>query len=160
MPKPPPIIDGSVLDEMLAKAEAARLDSILAAKVRLVATIRRTGCYGHCPKYEARVFSNDSVVYNGMTYVDRKGLYEARTDSSWTQAILNKALAINFFDLHDTYPENGEMISGLPSVITSVHLSDISKTIEHNYDAPKALCDFEAFFETQLAQLRWTKVYR
>lgn len=160
MPKAPPIIDGSVLDEMLAQAEAARRDSLLAAKVRLIASIRRTGCRGQCPAYEAKVFSNDSVSYNGIVFVEREGLYEAQADSAWTKAILDKAFKINYFELRDTYPESGKLILDLPSVITSLHLNTTEKTIKNNYDAPEALTEFEAFFEAQLEQLRWSKVYR
>ncbi len=159
-PKAPAVVDGAILDQMLARTRAAKRDSLLAAKVRLVATIKRTGCRGRCPVYEARVFSNDSVSYNGILHVVRDGLYEARVDSSWSQAILGRAMALDYFALRDTYPENGILILDLPSTITSIHLNTSEKTIWNNYDAPQALIEFEQFFEAHLETLHWTPVYR
>ena len=159
MPKPPPIVDGSVIDQMLAEHKAARRDSLLAAKVRLVAMIRRTGCYGHCPVYIAQVFSNDSVSYLGVRHVAREGLYEAKADTAWTNAIVTKAKAIHYFELKDAYPAQEQWIESLPSIITTVHLDGEKKMIHHNHDAPKQLIAFEQFFESQLQKLRWMPVY-
>lgn len=158
MPLPPPIIDASMLEELDKKTEAALRDSILAKKTTLIAKIKRTGCYGKCPEYEAQVFSNDSVYYIGFEHVAREGRFSSFASKDWIVSILQMASEIDYNNLNDVYPETGKPIKGLPTTFTMINLAGTEKTVENNYDAPQELMEFEHFFELQLEKLSWSKL--
>lgn len=147
--KPPPT--GAAADTLTA------LDSLLlpTAEPRLLASLKRTPCYGRCPVYEIQFFSNGEVVFNGERNLRRLGIFLARVPESTLRQILEQAGQARFFELKDAYPESGAAITDLPETITFVNNGKARKTITNYYDAPLPLLRFEQFLDEIANGLDW-----
>ncbi|MDX1943131.1 MAG: DUF6438 domain-containing protein [Saprospiraceae bacterium] len=158
LPPTSAVIDPSKIEEAdsLAHEQYRIADSL--AQPHLVIALKRTSCYGKCPVFEANVFSDGKAIYKGMNHVEMIGIYEALADTSWRSKILEKALSIQYLILADSYPIDGQAIANLPTTSTAIFINGKSKSIQNNFDAPKALIEFEAFLEKALSELNWTKV--
>lgn len=111
--------------------------------IELIASIRKTPCYGYCPVFEYKYYSDGRVSYNGQLHVDRIGVYETWVDIEFKSKIESLAQSIKYFSLEEEYPPNGRRIEDLPSTITYLKIDDREKSIKNNYDSPLVLRDFE-----------------
>lgn len=157
-PQPPAIIDGDKLEEADAAVQRQEIIKDSLAQPRLVLMLKRTGCFGTCPVFEAKVFSDGRAIYDGLRHVAQIGLFEASVDSAWIQHVFERAKEINYWDFYEAYPSGGEPIPDLPTTITQLRLGETEKTIRNNFDPPKALVDFEHWLEIELQKLDWKKI--
>ena len=67
----------------------------------LVASLERTTCYGDCPYYEVKVYSNGVAIYNGRKNVEYLGLHEGVLSQKQIRQLLDKAKSVGY-----TYLEN------------------------------------------------------
>lgn len=123
----------------------------------LVASLRRTPCYGKCPAYELRFLSNGVVTYEGTAHVERLGLYESFVNLSVLREIQQKARDAGFFQLADRYPTDGSPIVDFPNTITFVRSGRLEKSVTNNHQAPEALQAFEQYLDGIGEQLTWRK---
>ncbi len=156
-PQPPAIVDATKLEEADAAVQQEQMIRDSLAQPYLVIMLKRTGCYGNCPVFEAKVFSDGQVTYDGIRHVELISLFESSVDSTWIQRVFERAKEINYFDLDEAYPSGGEPIPDLPTTITYLRLGEKEKTIRNNFDPPKALVDFEQWLERELKKLDWKK---
>lgn len=133
------------------------LDSLLlpTAEPRLLASLKRTPCYGRCPVYEIQFFSNGEAVFNGERNLRRLGIFLARVPESTLRQILEQAGQMDFFELKDEYPANSPAIPELPETITFVNNGKKQKTVINYYDAPLPLLRFEQFLDELANGLDW-----
>ncbi|GJM32659.1 MAG: hypothetical protein DHS20C18_16600 [Saprospiraceae bacterium] len=131
---------------------------IVSLKPHLIATIRKTACYGKCPVYEAKFYSDGRATYHGRKFVDLEGYFVAPIDDEFIIEIIDTANSLGYFKLEDTYPVSGRNITDLPNVITMVNDGKQEKTITNNHEAPANLVDFERYLEQQIDLLDWTEV--
>lgn len=124
----------------------------------LVASMQRTKCYGKCPNYEAKVFSNGLVLFDGKAHSKRVGLHEAYLLEADIDSLLSQAEQLSYFDLSQNYPENGFVLLELPSTITYLKQGEKEHTIKNNHNAPKQLRVYERYFEELLETLEWKAV--
>lgn len=113
-------------------------------------TIERTPCMGVCPWYNATIYENGLVVYDGKRNVTNIGMYITQLTPEQLIALKRKAEAINYFKLNDKY--NNESVTDLPGTTTSVQLNGKRKTILNRFAGPNELNEFEksidALFDT------------
>ncbi|NJL73799.1 MAG: hypothetical protein HC892_00950 [Saprospiraceae bacterium] len=128
------------------------------AESYVLASIKRTGCYGKCPVYEAKVFSNGIVLYEGKQFSAREGIYEAYLTQNQIDSLLVQADSARFFDLQPLYPTDGAKLLDLPSTFTYLKKDKAEKEIINNHSAPKSLKYFEQYFDQLLLQLDWKPV--
>ena len=138
--------------------EFVLLDEVEQERAFVVASIERTGCYGKCPNYKAKIFSNGLVLYEGKSHVEKEGVFEAYIVQNQVDSLIAQADSISFFELSSAYPSNGIEIYDLPNTNTFIKSEDYEKTITNNHNAPKILRNYEIYFEQILEQLDWKKV--
>jgi len=126
----------------------------------LLFTLKKTGCYGTCPAYDVKLFSDGHIIYNGVEDVPRLGKFESRIDPIRINEIFKQADAHRFFELAEFYPLNEKMINELPSTTTFFKKGSIEKTITNNHDSPIVLRSFEKYLENWLETISWTKVQK
>lgn len=124
----------------------------------LVASIERTTCYGKCPYYEAKVYSNGLVIYHGKKDVALLGKHQAIIPPEKLEALNQKAKTIGYFDLNDKYPLKGLGIIDFPVCITSLQTENQKKIIYNRNDSPQSLVEYQEFFDETLEALEWTKI--
>jgi len=128
------------------------------APPHLALRLEKTSCFGNCPSFEIKLFSDGRAQWNGKHHTERLGMYESHVDEDFVQTIFAKALQINYFSLSDHYPINGKYLSDLPNTITYLNDSYIEKSILRNHNGPKPLRNFEAFIIERFEELSWEKL--
>lgn len=86
-PQPPAIVDATKLEKADAAVQQEQMIRDSLAQPYLVIMLKRTGCYGTCPVFEAKIFSDGQAIYDGVRHVERIGLFEASVDSIWIQRV-------------------------------------------------------------------------
>jgi len=124
----------------------------------VVASIKKTPCFGRCPVYEATLYSDNRIVYNGKSYTEKEGLHEASITDEQLKELLRAALAADYFQLAETYPIEGRPIPDLPNTITYLKIGERENEVRNNHDAPQLLRDYEQAFVQLLKTLKWEAV--
>ncbi|MBI5915652.1 MAG: hypothetical protein HY842_09765 [Bacteroidetes bacterium] len=119
-----------------------------------VAGFQKTACFGRCPVYQVKFFSDGKVTWYGQMNVERKGWHEARVQPEVLKSIRDKAHAVKFWDFYNEYPQ-GKKVADLPGTITYVRAGDMEKQIIDTHQAPDALKEFEKFMEELINSLTW-----
>jgi len=139
-------IDSTFLKDTLPKITTAP---------HLLLKFERTACYGHCPAFVFKVYTNGDATYEGKRHVERTGIHLAYLTPAQLDSLQSRAHRAQLLQLSDSYPENGPPIPDLPNAITQYVQGDTAKTITHNHAAPSSLLDFEAYLETLIETLQW-----
>jgi hypothetical protein len=129
--------------------EPARLH---AAQLRhgheLLASIKRTACFGSCPAYELRVYRDGTVEYKGVSSVQTMGAAAGRVSDEDLAALDDLFIRNGYVDLDSSY--ESPSCCDAPTVYTTYSPGGCKKSVAHYLgadDVPKALFDIEAGFE-------------
>ena len=154
----PVINDSMLLDVPVIQDSVQLVDIAPPSPVKLLVSFLKTSCFGKCPEYEARFYSDGRVVYVGKKYVQHIGTYEANIDKVELDQLKGQAMDAGFENLAEVYPMNGRQISDLPVTVTGFYFNGTFKKIVNNHDAPKALIRLEQYLEQYLEALVWKKI--
>jgi hypothetical protein len=124
-------------------------------KKELIISLERTPCYGTCPIYKIKIFSDGSAFYHGERFVEKIGNYEFSVSKETLNYILKKADEIGFFELEDKYTAN---ITDLPKTITFIKNGKHKKRVVDYYGAPKTLKEFESLVDGCIDYRRMKKL--
>ena len=108
--------------------------------------IRKTPCYGKCPSYEATLYGNGQVLYNGKSNVDLLGRYLFTMPVKTINNIQNQARRAGYHKLNKEYMLNPD----LPSTITTITFDGKTSTIEVQGNAPDRLKDLLVFIDQEI----------
>jgi hypothetical protein len=122
-----------------------------------MAGFEKTACFGKCPTFQVKFYSDGRVTYNGKMNVERLGMYEARTDNATLKRIKDKANEVGYFDFYNEYPV-GKRIADLPSTITFLRVGDMEKQVKDTHEGPEKLKEFERYLEEIINGLTWKVV--
>jgi hypothetical protein len=133
-----------------------------------LAYISRGHCFGRCPVYETTIFNNGIVLYKGIANVERTGLHHSRLSQLQLDALIDSALALNYFKLNDTFPTGQVRIADLPTTHTMVQVNaDRHAIVNRNFESMDntasykqwlALMRFEDFIDATVAALKFERV--
>jgi len=123
--------------------------------VSLFASISKSPCYGTCPVYEMKIYSDGKVEYEGKRNVERIGKYIATISEEQMQKFVTVANEINYFKLEDKYDSP---ITDVPSTTTTLSVNGSAKSVYRRADYPNKILRFEALFEDLFELLVWKKV--
>ena len=123
----------------------------------LLASLERTTCYGDCPYYEVKVYSNGVVTYNGRKNVEYLGLHKGVLSQEQIRQLLDKAKAVGYIYLANKYPIKGLGIIDFPVCITSVREGESKKMVYNRNDSPQRLIEFQDFFDELIEDVEWKK---
>jgi len=126
-----------------------RLDS------EIVITIERGACFGSCPIYSAQIYSDGTVIYKGVDFVKIKGKRRHRISKDRVNQLIKAFEQINYFSLKDKYDvdENGQSVTDMPTITTSISLNGKYKKVIDYYFPPKELVALEDLID-KLAGLK------
>jgi hypothetical protein len=122
----------------------------------LVARIQRTACFGRCPIYTLSVYESGYVDYIGEKWVEKEGRFSSRVDQSLIDQLMQKAKAINYFELEHTY--DSKYVTDLPATITTLKGEDGFHVVVNRYQAPEQLTQFAQEFDQLFQDLAWKSV--
>ena len=118
----------------------------------LIISMKRTACYGTCPVYELRIYSDHMATLTAEEHLELEGDYSAKISDETYQGIVDAFNASDFFDFEDEYTSN---MSDLPT--TFIYYSDLrrSKKIRDYYGSPEELRQLEDRVEALITDLDW-----
>ena len=119
-----------------------------------VAGFRKTACFGKCPVYEVKFFSDNTATWNGKMHVERMGQFTAKLESGTLKSIKDKANEVGYIELYNQYPIEHK-VADLPTTITYLRIGDMEKIIKNTHDAPAQLTEYEAYLEGIINSLDW-----
>lgn len=115
----------------------------------ILITIERQPCLGSCPVYSARIYTDGTVIYNGVDSVKVIGEKRYKIAEEWVKRLLEAFEKADYFSFKDEYisDENGKTLTCLPTTITSILLNGKKKQVINYYKAPKELERLETAIE-------------
>ena len=109
-------------------------------KRKPIISIKRTACYGQCPVYSIKIFSNGNAIYNGQQFVKENGVVNFSVKKREIDSILNKADEIKFFKMKEKYTAP---ITDLPSCFVIIK----GKKVEDYYNSPNELKELQQMID-------------
>lgn len=134
---------------------AAVKDTIRDMAPHLVLRYEKTNCYGRCPSYIFKVYSNGDATYEGKRHVEYVGMHLGTIELGQIDSLHTKASAIDIFSLANIYPENAPIIADLPNTLIAYIANGEEKKIKDNYLAPASLKSFEEWVEQLANSISW-----
>ena len=153
-PEPPVLVEAPVEVASVPLPPQASVDAPI-----ILTSIRRSGCFGTCPVYEAKIFSNGRAIYEGKRNVAKLGLFEAMVPAELMDQLKRTLVETGYFGFEKSYPRDAKtMISDLPTVYTSASDGVRKNAVRNNHLAPEELHRFEDAVDQMLDQLMWTRI--
>jgi hypothetical protein len=147
-----PLTDSSTL---VSIDTMAIQDTIQDMAPHLVLRYEKTSCYGRCPSYIFKVYSNGDVTYEGRRHVDHVGMHLGTIPINQVDSLQEKASDIDIFSLSDVYPENGKTMVDFPNTLITYIADGQEKKIKDNHLAPAPLAAFEKWIEQLAHSVSW-----
>lgn len=125
-------------------------------KRKIVITLRRLQCYGHCPVYDLTILGSGKVVFKGEKFVDAVGTKIKTIDKEKIRELVSEFEKANFFSLKDSYDER--MATDLSGAIVSIKVKGKTKTVHHYHgdtNAPKELSVLEDKIDEIVGTKEW-----
>ena len=122
----------------------------------IVITMERTECFGLCPVYTLTVYGNGTIIYEGEKFVTTQGRVETTISKEKIEQLVSEFEETGYYSLDDDYTE--QTITCAPSVITSITIDGITKTIEHyhgDFNAPDQLTELENKIDEIVNSNQW-----
>lgn len=115
-----------------------------------VIVFRKTPCFGTCPHYEASIYADGRVSYEGFKYAPVEGKRELKMPIETVNNILAEAKAARFTELPEKY---GAGISDLPSTsLTITPAAGPGKTVTVEGQAPVELQNLLSYVQKQVEE--------
>lgn len=127
-------------------------------EVYVMVKFKKTPCYGKCPIYDVQMFNNGRVLYNGKKFVERVGTYEAKMSDADVKMVKQKFFDVEFLDMANEYPIDGQKIMDLPSTIIDFRVGDMIKQVRDKHGAPEKLKEFEKWLADYFDGLNWVMI--
>jgi len=118
----------------------------------LFAFMERTPCYGRCPIYKMWIYKSGYVLYEGINFVEREGVWTTQLSTEDLQQIASKGKEIDYFNLDDEYDSP---ITDIPACITTLNIDGRKKTVRDRHNAPAALREFEKLIDAVVEKKQW-----
>lgn len=98
-------------------------------------TLERTVCFGSCPIYSVTIASDGRVTFEGRQYTKIKGIVRGKISRKKFRQLVAQFQQTEYFSLPDRFVPGTkvcpQMVTDMPSAITSIHLQGKSKTVSH-----------------------------
>ena len=116
---------------------------------KVVMSIARTPCFGSCPTYEAVLYENGLLTYNGKRFTVKTGHYYAKVSAKEMNTVKKWIIDAGIFNFKDRYPEDDIAPTDLPSCKLYFRHGDKEKNIvDKNWNTPEPLSALENKIET------------
>lgn len=137
----------------LEQANAGGDDSV--QERTFFASINRGACYGKCPIYAMRIYSDGFVELTGTRFMEPIGEYTGKISKTQIQSFIDKANEIGFFALEEVYDSP---VTDIPAITTSIVINGKQKTVMRRVGYPERIREFENLFDELLTTVKWQAV--
>lgn len=116
---------------------------------KVVMSIARTPCFGSCPTYDATLYENGLLIYEGKRFTVKTGKYYAKVSSNDMANVKKWFIEAGIFNFKDRYPEDDIAPTDLPSC--KLYFSNGKKEkniVDKGWNTPEPLTALENKIET------------
>lgn len=133
----------------------------LAQQPEPLVTLRRTACYGTCPVYSVEIFADGFIRYIGIKFVQYTGEHRAVVPQQSVENLVADFLKADYFAFQDRYDSQKDSKgriwtwTDLPTVITSLRVGTMKKSVQDYAFAPRRLIELEDEIDRIANTKRW-----
>jgi hypothetical protein len=126
-----------------------------------VITLKRTACLGTCPVYSLEIFDDGFIRFVGIDFVQYTGEQRSVVPQEFVENLVADLLKADYFSFQDSYETckdpmgRTQMITDLPTVVTSLRVGKTKKTVRHYACAPRRLGDLEQEIDRVANSKHW-----
>jgi len=129
-------------------------------------TLERTVCFGTCPIYSVTIASDGQVTFEGRQYTKVTGIARGKISQKKFRQLVTQFQQMDYFSLPNDFSPGTkvcpQMVTDMPSAITSIRLKGKSKTVSHyhgcgNSGALAQLTALENKIDEVAETQRWIK---
>ena len=113
--------------------------------------LKRTECYGTCPVYKVKIYSNGIVEYNGVMFVKKIGSYQWKIDKKAVNLLNEYIKKHGYFGIKKKEPT--QIMTDHPYCITSIQLKDKSFRKIDNYKGDNCYSKRLTTFENKIDKI-------
>ena len=118
----------------------------------MVISMKKTPCYGTCPVYEIKIFTNHKASLIAERNLPHIGEYTAIVPTEKYNELVDAFSNSSFFEFEDSYVAG---ITDLPTTFIYFSNQRRSKKIKDYYGSPQELKDLETMVAKLLDELQW-----
>lgn len=118
----------------------------------VILSMERTACFGVCPVFEAKLYRNGLLLYNGKMFTDHTGCGYAQVTKQEMDELTRYIQQSGFFSLENKYPTEEEAPTDLPGCYLYFKSGTMEKRIENHYwQTPEVLTAIEKRVDSLIA---------
>lgn len=121
------------------------------------ASINRGACYGKCPIYSMKIYSDGFVELTGTRFMEPMGEFTGMISKAQLNTFIEKANEIGFFAMEEVYDSP---VTDIPAITTSIVINGKQKTVMRRVGYPERIREFENLFDELLTSVKWIPVER
>lgn len=124
----------------------------------VLASLRRTACYGWCPSYELTIYEDGRVEYDGRDYVKTKGKVTSKVDAAKLEAVREAFRSAQFFSLGNYKYDSTKDPTDGPSAVLYYAEAGRAKIVDHyggSGRAPATVATLEDAIDSLLGVEQW-----
>lgn len=118
----------------------------------IVVSFEQTACFGTCPVHKMEIFGNGNAKYHGDRNVKFAGDFIAHVSPKQLAEIIDRANAINFFELKAEYTAP---VTDLPTSIIYIRDGKKKHQVKAYAEYPKELADFIKYLYEVSQNIDW-----
>ena len=120
----------------------------------ILLSMKKSGCYGPCPVYKMKIYTNGFVTLIAEEHLDLQVEYYAKLPGSTVKALVSKFNEAGFFEMEGQYTS---IIKDLPTTWIYFSNEGRQKRIKDYDGAPESLKELENELSLLLESEDWKK---
>lgn len=120
----------------------------------VVVSFEQTACFGTCPVHKMEIYGRGNAKYHGDRNVKFEGDFIANVSPKQLAEIIDKANAINFFELEAEYTAP---VTDLPTSIIYIKDGNKKHQVKAYAEYPKELADYIKYLYEVSQKIDWQK---
>ena len=132
------------------KVESKEELNVVSENVTLI-QFSKSSCYGKCPTYSFTLTPEGLMAYNGVANVPLIGEHKIKANANFASSILERALAINYFELKEKY--DNQYVTDIPSTTLSIETDKRSGKTYARHEIPTDLLELNDYIHEEVMNL-------
>jgi TonB family protein len=129
---------------ILELKESSEVDTII---------IHKSLCLGRCPAYTITICKNGDVTYNGLSRVEKLGLWKSKLNTYYYYGLVSLIYAVNFFNMKDEFASG---TTDIPWISISVVTKERTKVVATDYYMP--IKEIALLVDCLTEKLKWEQI--
>jgi hypothetical protein len=118
-------------------------------------TVEREGSFGMNPSYKVVLRSDETVLYIGRAYVDKKGEHSGKLDKYYFNKLAKLIESEGYFKMRERYPEDRIIHDGYDATVKVMYGDKEKVVFDNAEEGPIGLWAIEMAIDAAVGRVRW-----